>query len=772
MPYKSVSELPSNVPAAHAKQFLEVFNSAWKAAKDDKKSDAQAEETSFAQAWGVITKAGAKPKDRDVSQDGPGFGPVEKGSEDGGQVSDPQMSLRALEEEVAAAFITLRFAADQPRDPDGKFAAGSTGEDAHDTEGHLKAAADHTTLAKQEMARGDKEHSKMHEAAAHDHLKAAFAPAESKEAVGSIARVSSHTANTFPAEKQGRSDPSQILETREKYMSIERRFCAELRVGAALGGNSGGEEMSLVGYAARFNTESRDLGGFKETIAPGAFSRALSEKADVLCLFNHGVKSDVVLGRTTSGTLTLTQDDKGLSFRCQLDPNQQSHRDLHASVKRGDVGECSFAFTPNGENGDHWEDRKDDKGNWYISRTLQDVNLFDVSAVSHPAYYGTNVNARNEAVTPEIRSIVSAMVEKRAKKSVEKRDESVQDMLSCISKCLLEKFPADPLPNGQPCCSYGKYWICDTYEDYVIACTEGPTPSEYVKIPFVENPDADGYIFGEPQSVEKEWVPSDRAKSVDAEMRAFKASHMKAIADQHTADAAAASATSDVQRHEADEAAATAAAHTAAAASAQEEADRMEKCCMTRGDCSIKGCRCQNVMVAARDMDDDYDDDWDENDHTDEENEAHAAGKGERLLARKSVENRAAGDSKVRTKTVDGKQLSAGAFAFVGDPNDTSTWKYPIMDADHARNALARWGQHKGIPSDKEAGVYAKIVAKAKSFGIDVAETDASKAARSVSERVTAEAKAAKAAQPMSREEITDMELRFKLALLSTEVKG
>jgi hypothetical protein len=61
------------------------------------------------------------------------------------------------------------------------------------------------TLAKQEMARGDKEHSKMHEAAAHDHLKAAFAPAESKEAVGSIARISSHSANTFPDEKQGRS---------------------------------------------------------------------------------------------------------------------------------------------------------------------------------------------------------------------------------------------------------------------------------------------------------------------------------------------------------------------------------------------------------------------------------------------------------------------------------------------------------------------------------------------------------------------------------------
>ena len=203
MPFAKPSAVPDNVPAAHRPQFMEVFNSAWKAAKDDKKSDAQADETSFAQAWGVITKAGAKPK-RDVSSDGPGFGPVEK--KDGGQAADPTQSLRALEEEVAAAFITLRFAADQPREPDGKFAAGSTGEDAHDTEGHLKAAADHTTLAKQEMAKGDKEHMKLHEAAAHAHLTAAFAHKETMAPLSAIAQTSSHTANTFPDEKAGRAD--------------------------------------------------------------------------------------------------------------------------------------------------------------------------------------------------------------------------------------------------------------------------------------------------------------------------------------------------------------------------------------------------------------------------------------------------------------------------------------------------------------------------------------------------------------------------------------
>ena len=227
MPYTKASDVPDNVPAAHKAQFMEVFNSAHAAALKDKKSPDQADESAFAQAWGVIQKA--KQKDRDVSSDGPGFSGTEKSSEDGGQVSDPQMSLRALEEEVAAAFkryaderggpgsgphagggkvaheghdailkeagysqtdkkgeykdadgnrvqvsksgaftttsktyqlkvgttaddlksaIAKRFAADQPRDPDGKFAAGSTGENAHTTEEHLKAAADHVTLAK------------------------------------------------------------------------------------------------------------------------------------------------------------------------------------------------------------------------------------------------------------------------------------------------------------------------------------------------------------------------------------------------------------------------------------------------------------------------------------------------------------------------------------------------------------------------------------------------------------------------------------------------
>lgn len=77
--------------------------------------------------------------------------------------------------------------------------------------------------------------------------------------------------------------------------------------------------------------------------------------------------------------------------------------------------------------------------------------------------------------------------------------------------------------------------------------------------------------------------------------------------------------------------------------------------------------------------------------------------------------------NEVASKTVDGKSLTASSFAYVGDPNKTDTWKFPIYDADHVRNALARFNQGD-LPADAKKGVLAKIHAAAKKFGIDVSE--------------------------------------------------
>ena len=60
------------------------------------------------------------------------------------------------------------------------------------------------------------------------------------------------------------------------------------------------------------------------------------------CLFNHDPNN--LLGRTKSGTLTLAQDDKGLQYDCDLDPNTSVATDVYAMAKRGDLDGSSFAF--------------------------------------------------------------------------------------------------------------------------------------------------------------------------------------------------------------------------------------------------------------------------------------------------------------------------------------------------------------------------------------------------------------------------------------------
>lgn len=163
---------------------------------------------------------------------------------------------------------------------------------------------------------------------------------------------------------------------------LERRVVAsKLTLRAAPKGSD--SPGVLEGYAAKFNSESHDLGGFIEQIAPGAFDRALRERQDVRCLFNHD--PNVVLGRYPR-TLGLTVDSVGLRFMCTLPPTQAG-KDVHALVSRGDVTQCSFAFKV-ADGGDEWNYSR-------TRRTLRDVNLFDVSAVVYPAYEDTSVSARS-----------------------------------------------------------------------------------------------------------------------------------------------------------------------------------------------------------------------------------------------------------------------------------------------------------------------------------------------------------------------------------------
>jgi HK97 family phage prohead protease len=164
-------------------------------------------------------------------------------------------------------------------------------------------------------------------------------------------------------------------------MSVNRSFSirAELRT------ELHGDEFVISGYAALFNSPSKNLGGFTETITPGAFTRSLAAKAQVQFTFNHS--QDFVLARTTNGTLELSQDSKGLRFRAQLNSKIQGHRDIWEACKSGLYTECSFAFMV-GPDGQTWSPDG-------TQRTLLYVDLLDVSLVGIPAYSGTSASARN-----------------------------------------------------------------------------------------------------------------------------------------------------------------------------------------------------------------------------------------------------------------------------------------------------------------------------------------------------------------------------------------
>ncbi|MFF4818082.1 HK97 family phage prohead protease [Kitasatospora sp. NPDC001309] len=136
----------------------------------------------------------------------------------------------------------------------------------------------------------------------------------------------------------------------------------------------------LIGYAAKFNTRSQDLGGWVETIQPGAFTRALDEAHDVRALFNHD--PNMVLGRTTAGTLRLEQDSIGLRYEVDL-PNTSAGRDLAESLRRGDISQSSFGFRTIQDDWSYDGDGRD-------LRKLMDLTLYDVSPVTYPAYLDTN----------------------------------------------------------------------------------------------------------------------------------------------------------------------------------------------------------------------------------------------------------------------------------------------------------------------------------------------------------------------------------------------
>lgn len=146
-----------------------------------------------------------------------------------------------------------------------------------------------------------------------------------------------------------------------------------------------GDGLFIEGYFAVYNSNYDIAEGMSESIAPGAFTEALS--GDVRALVNHD--TTLVLGRTKANTLELREDTHGLWGRVRINPKDSSALDLYERVKRGDVDGCSIGFDIAEEKAEYLENGD---FHWTIEKVMP---LYEVSACTFPAYQETNVAARS-----------------------------------------------------------------------------------------------------------------------------------------------------------------------------------------------------------------------------------------------------------------------------------------------------------------------------------------------------------------------------------------
>jgi len=167
-------------------------------------------------------------------------------------------------------------------------------------------------------------------------------------------------------------------------MSTKKEVRSFVNTGKLEARASGDGKKRLKGTAIVFNSKSSDLGGFVEVISPKALTRTLRESGDVLHLRDHD--SSKLLGRTTAGTTTLTVDSDGLHFETVL-PDTEIGNDTYENVRLRNLTGNSFGFVATN---DDWQQLP----NGTLLRTVLDLDLFEISTTSFPAYQATSVNAR------------------------------------------------------------------------------------------------------------------------------------------------------------------------------------------------------------------------------------------------------------------------------------------------------------------------------------------------------------------------------------------
>lgn len=199
-------------------------------------------------------------------------------------------------------------------------------------------------------------------------------------------------------------DVSDTIERRTTILRVELRNGPDGRPGRLLGG-----------YAAVFNRDSRNLGGYVERIVPSFFDQEFRSGwpgvgAGVIARFNHD--PNFLLGTTRSGTLQLKLDGTGLDYTVDV---PETRSDVYELGQRGDLNGSSFAFSVDSD-GCEWS--YNDLG--ITQRTLLQGRLIDVAPVSEPAAYPD--------ATVALRGLAAA------------KDAAVEDVVALAAKDELRRF--------------------------------------------------------------------------------------------------------------------------------------------------------------------------------------------------------------------------------------------------------------------------------------------------------------------------------------------
>lgn len=166
-----------------------------------------------------------------------------------------------------------------------------------------------------------------------------------------------------------------------------------------------GSGQRFSGYASVFNVRT-SIGnpltwGFYEQVADGAFKKTLSE-GDARFLIDHD--SYYVVSRVSAGTLYLAEDTRGLNVDSTLNEDLSYVRDLKTNVAIRNITGMSFGFRVTKDDWEEVEISTSDNNTATVElRTIREVQLYEVSAVTFPAYEETTAGLRHSLVPALLR---------------------------------------------------------------------------------------------------------------------------------------------------------------------------------------------------------------------------------------------------------------------------------------------------------------------------------------------------------------------------------